>query len=583
MTTRDNSAALKRQRSELWLTIQWPAIGALALLVTVLGYAGFNQYFSLEGPPKTPADLLYLTLQLFGLESGAETTKWVPWQLQLARFLAPVVTGYAVIRALLSIFREQWQRIRLKRVQDHVIVIGLGRKGTLFAQGFQMLGYPVIVIEKDQSNDSLQQFRNLGVISIGADATDKNVLRSVRVDRARYVISVCGLDEVNAEVAVHARELYTGRTTPLNCIVHVVEPQLCQLMRRQEMISQDKKLFRLDFVNLYENAIQALWTRYSLLQQEQIDGGVQPRFIIIGLGRMGETLILHLARNWKSIHVNHRPHFTVVDKIANEKTESMLLRYPYLIRTCELHPYSMNVNSAEFIRADFLSDATGMQSTSIFICLDNDSLAMSVALSLRQRLQRSETPLYVRISRESGLATLLQSDRMDLVRPFGSLEQSCTPEMLSGLHSEKLARAIHAEYVEKRMREGFKPEDARAVVPWEQLPEDLKESNRKQAEDIGSKLRAIGCDIVTLVDGEDFQFTTEELERLATMEHDRWNREKLEQGWKYGSVKNAETKETPYLVDYNQLTEEIKDYDRNAVRQIPQLLARIGFQIYRVK
>ena len=578
----DHRADFKRKRAAFWLTIQWPAIAAFAGIAAALGYAGFYLYFSQEGIPKTPADILYLTLQLFGIESGSLTEKWVPWQLQIARFLAPLIAGYAVIRAALSIFHEHWQRIRLKRVKDHIIVVGLGRKGTLFAQGFQELGYPVIVIEKDEKNVSLEQFRQAGVISIAGDATDKNVLKSVRVDRARYLISVCGQDEVNAEVAVHARELFTDSSKVLNCIIHVVEPQLCQLMRRQELISGEKKSFRLDFINLYENAIHALWTRYSLLQQNEIKPGNEPHFIIIGLGRMGETLIMHLARYWKNVEPNRRLQLIVVDKVAQEKTDWMLLRYPYIADTCDFRTFSMDVNSAEFIKAPFLPDSAGIKSTSIFICLDNDSLALSVALSLRQKLQRSETPMYVRLSREVGLATLLQSDKTDLLRPFGSLEQSYTPEMLSGIESEKLARAIHAEYAEKRQREGFQPEDARAVAPWEKLPEDLKESNRKQAQDLGNKLRAINCDITTLVDGQAFEFTTKELELLAKMEHDRWNREKREQGWRYAPLKNAETKETPYLVEYEELTEEIKDYDRNAIRQIPQLLARIGFQIYRV-
>ena len=579
----DNRTGFKHKRNAVRFTIQWPAIAATAAFAAALGYAGFDQYFSQERIHKTPLDIFYLTLQLFGLESGSLTDKWVPWQLQIARFLAPLVAAYALLRAALSIFREQWQRIRLKRLKDHIIVVGLGRKGTLFAQGFQDLGSPIIVIDKDETNDSLQHFRNAGVISITADATDKNVLKHVRVDRARYLISVCGQDEVNAEVAVHARALFPDASRVLNCIIHVVEPQLCQLMRRQELISGKKQSFTLDFINLYENSIQALWSRYSLLQLDRIKAGAEPYFIVIGLGRMGETFLLHLARYWKSLVQNRRLRVAVVDRVAQEKTDSILLRHPYIADSCEIQRHSMDVNSAEFIKTPFLTDSAAIQSTSIFICLDHDSLALSVALTLRQKLQRSETPIYVRISREVGLATLLQSDKSDLLRPFGSLEQSCTPELLEAVESEKLARAIHAEYVEKRLREGFDPEDERAVVPWEKLPEDLKQSNRKQAQDLGNKLRAIDCDIVTLVGGKHFEFTPEELELLARIEHERWNREKKDQGWRYAAVKNAATKETPYLVDYEELTEEIKDYDRNAVRQIPQLLARIGFEIYRLR
>jgi hypothetical protein len=44
--------------------------------------------------------------------------------------------------------------------------------------------------------------------------------------------------------------------------------------------------------------------------------------------------------------------------------------------------------------------------------------------------------------------------------------------------------------------------------------------------------------------------------------HEEWLKEKREQGWKYGSVKNPETKEHPCFVPYGELPIEqrVKDY-----------------------
>jgi len=36
-------------------------------------------------------------------------------------------------------------------------------------------------------------------------------------------------------------------------------------------------------------------------------------------------------------------------------------------------------------------------------------------------------------------------------------------------------------------------------------------------------------------------------------------------------------------VDWKELSEEIKEYDRQAVREIPRLLAKAKFEIYRLK
>ena len=48
----------------------------------------------------------------------------------------------------------------------------------------------------------------------------------------------------------------------------------------------------------------------------------------------------------------------------------------------------------------------------------------------------------------------------------------------------------------------------------------------------------------------------------ASVQHDAWMKDKLDAGWKYGPVKNAETKERPDLVSFDQLPTEqqAKDY-----------------------
>jgi len=149
--------------------------------------------------------------------------------------------------------------------------------------------------------------------------------------------------------------------------------------------------------------------------------------------------------------------------------------------------------------------------------------------------------------------------------------------------TEAVARAIHDEYVGKQAEAGHTPADNPSMAPWEELPERLRESNRRQAEDIANKLRAIECRIVPLADGQLdlFTFDPPELEHLARMEHHRWRREREGSGWAYGPEKDIDGKTTPYLVPYDDLPGEIKKLDRNAVTAIPGVLARAGLGIAR--
>ena len=52
--------------------------------------------------------------------------------------------------------------------------------------------------------------------------------------------------------------------------------------------------------------------------------------------------------------------------------------------------------------------------------------------------------------------------------------------------------------------------------------------------------------------------------------------------WTFGSPKDPEKKITPYLVGWADLSDEVREWDRQAVRNIPFLLAHAKFEIYRM-
>ena len=101
-----------------WQRFEVPVLAGLALLSMVLGVIGFSQYYQAAGKPAPFADVLYLSLQLFSLNSGAVEGS-VPWALQISRFLAPFITLAAVLKALICIFRGELRALRLSRRKGH--------------------------------------------------------------------------------------------------------------------------------------------------------------------------------------------------------------------------------------------------------------------------------------------------------------------------------------------------------------------------------------------------------------------------------------------------------------------------------
>jgi hypothetical protein len=133
---------------------------------------------------------------------------------------------------------------------------------------------------------------------------------------------------------------------------------------------------------------------------------------------------------------------------------------------------------------------------------------------------------------------------------------------------------------------------------WEDLDEPRKESNREQARDTGAKLDSISCAIAPLRDwdAQDFEFTAQEVEKLAIDEHDRWWRERRAGNWvpipmpvgtdEHDAKRLLEEaklrKESPYMISWQDLLDQypgIAEYDRMFVREIPQLLAGVGLQV----
>jgi hypothetical protein len=169
-------------------------------------------------------------------------------------------------------------------------------------------------------------------------------------------------------------------------------------------------------------------------------------------------------------------------------------------------------------------------------------------------------------------------------------ERSCRPGGLEEDPNEKFARDIHAAYVRMRFDEerqnpggGATAAQDAALRDWDALPEDFRESNRQQADHIFIKLRSIGCEAVPSNDSRPAvtEFSPQEVELLAEMEHRRWIAERLIAGWTHAPQKHVERRENPNMVPWDKLSEATKDYDRKAVRLIPSLLAGVGMKVCR--
>ena len=177
------------------------AVLGLAVLALVLGTIG---YMRLHGTHYDVFDAGYRSITLFGVLGGTVEPP-VPWQLQVARILAALLTVYAAVRAALALWREHAELLRIRLFsRDHVVIAGLGRSGQRLAFAFHDAHLRVVVIEKDADNPLIPGCRDRGISVVRGDASDAAILRHARTGHARYLVVVCGEDSVNVDVATAA-------------------------------------------------------------------------------------------------------------------------------------------------------------------------------------------------------------------------------------------------------------------------------------------------------------------------------------------------------------------------------------------
>lgn len=167
-------------------------------------------------------------------------------------------------------------------------------------------------------------------------------------------------------------------------------------------------------------------------------------------------------------------------------------------------------------------------------------------------------------------------DALDLKRLKGNAD------MLLERENDRIARQIFANYQAHRARDG-KPVEYRT---FDEQPEDFKESCRDQAREMRGKLESLDFAIVPWAEcAEDHRVETlseRQVEHLAEREHERWVAERTRSGWTYApGPKDVAAKTSPYLVPWDDLDEDIKNYDRAPVREMPALLKEAGFAVSR--
>ncbi len=381
-------------------------LAGLLAVAFVLGCIGFARV-----QHRPVVDLVYASAQLVVFQAGAVPSSGVPWELEVARFAAPIFAALLGIGGLVALVRRhEWRAARMRR---HTIVCGIGMGGSSLATEFHDSGEAVLGITKDDARPEVVRCRARGIpIRIG-DAADPEVLVWAGVDRSRRVIAASGDDSVNAEIAVALRTLKTeGYPIPADFTawIHIVDPELERLL--SPLLDPWIKTF-----NLYRDGAEALAREHL---EPALDGRAGARVVVVGMGKLGQSVALEARRQPAVAEV------VAVDQHAGAKVAELISREPDDSST-RLNPVEVDVRGADFEACSFL-ERNGL--CCAFVCLDDESLALTTGLTLQRRLG-PDVSIVVRVSGyRRSLADLIDDDtdgRYANLHAFRLLKSACDP------------------------------------------------------------------------------------------------------------------------------------------------------------
>ncbi|HEY7222915.1 MAG TPA: RyR domain-containing protein [Micromonosporaceae bacterium] len=531
---------------------------SFALLLFSLVGAGISLY-GIHGPHHWSQVLGDEVQLMAGSWQQPSSDKALPWTLTFLPTLIPLLTtafGFLVLVDIATGFRGL--------TRNHIVLVGDGAAATAVAAR----------LRRPRGTKGPKQ--RLLVTKAGDPAS----LRDSGIKQARAVV-VCGDDTFDGatNVATTKAALPLARREDFTAHLLVGDPGLALALRARRLVkaAPDDEDQRIRVFTVDELAARNHMRGVTLEHQ------TRPHVLVVSSDGFGQAVIVELARRWSAEGSPHgTPLVTLVARDAHRALQAIADRWPFVARTCELRALEQPVEQAMLSIPDrpFRS----------YFCDDDEDHALRTALTAATRWRPGPGSIVVRLTRlatQSEAFTDIFDDLGGALDPVSVYDAAAQEIVRSEEPLLAFARAIHQSYLDDATRRGEALRSRPLLVPWDELPEDAKESNLQQARAFPRTLATISCSVAPRSRMADpFFFLPGEVERLARGEHEHWVAERRAAGWKYGQTRNQGKRTHPLLVPWERLSDDVRSRNRAIVKERPLLfdraLEREGLQVVRL-
>jgi len=564
----------------------------LSLLVSiVLGFWGFH----LHSTEHTILDLLYLSLQLFSLTSGAVDGP-VPIPLEIARWLAPLTLAGGAITAALSLFGSNIDRWKAHHLRGHHIICGLGGKGSTLAADLLAQGEKVVALDPSPDAECLKHFRKLGGLHLAVKASHPNDLKAAGIKGAATFTAFTPSDADNLAMALamEMTEAKACRISSIKIFAHIGSVAYRDLLDRNSLLGatpHGPAMVR--SFNVHANLARLLFETFPLETASHEDGATdttrQIHLILGSLGPEATALIVHSARTGHYLG-GRKVHIHVIAPDAITEVATLKAAYPNIDLCCASLRGSNTKNAHDFaysVREIIVAHPDDC--FTVFPCIDESAANLDTILRVHEAVPVPHSfrmPIPMAIHELISPVIMQKPLLVSRLTPFPSLVQSCGREAVFSEKLDQTAEAIYQNWYNETSKKiaaaiargddagAQKLESKPTYKPWSRYTEEQKDSNRSQADHFHLKIRAAGLDPATVSKGEWLDWcktNADTFESLARVEHDRWCAHRWLAGWIAGPREDS-LKIHNDLIPYEKLSDETKEYDRDACLELADYL-----------
>ena len=490
------------------------------------------------------------------------------------RFAVAVWTGFATLSAtffftIFALLQARAIQAAARWMRQHVIIVGGEGIASRAFEAAQRAGKSVIW---------------LGAPSLNAAST-------------RAFALPWPLDDHGAIIAQYAKapdhillaEEDDADALVLTRVARVVAPDaFITVLMRDVRLAEDAAATlneaRTRVLSVAEVAARALCINHPPFLIAKAVGHKRIHALIVGFGQHGQAIASDIIVNCRTTYLGV-PSITVIDPNAKALEGVLRVRAPE-IDACAHFTFIEGRFGSHGVTPDATSLAHALAEagpvTAAYVCLSVDAEALSTAGMLQSLLRAvdvGQPRIFVRLRESDTLehtAGALQG--LNALTAFGDLESVIEASEFLSNTPDSAARAFSAAY-----RAALPPAERdnpanRSARPWDELDESFRQSNRDAVAHIPAKLASAGIDPALwlglagppkLAPPNRLFASDEDCEKLAELEHERWNTAQRMDGWRSTTLpsKDQLRRLHPSLVPYEALTDDVKEYDRVIVRE----------------